>query len=318
MIRLLTGRTGSGKSFKAVSLILESLESDRKVFTNIKIDIDNPNYHYIDELGVRAFLTYIEKTFEDVLNLDEKKAEVNSTEYFEADFFIDEAHLVGFKKLSDSILNWLTIHRHFHQNITVITQIASNIHRNYLDLFHNHIDMIPPNKRLSKSSMGYKEFDSYKGDRLRTHYFKPNLEIFELYNSGNMEVGVNQVVYKLVALVGGFIIIGFVLWSLSSSYFDKLHKYDDFNGSIEDMAKIDGVKNKKGQTIVSENDDSNITVPTTFDVWCDTKDGCYIDGVSYTWQSFIFSYLPKQKVVSQQIVLSKKDWKLIRYSFKQN
>lgn len=313
MIRLLTGKTGSGKSFKAVSLILESLENNRNVYTNIKIDYDHENYHYIDELGVRAFLTYIEKTFEDVLNLDEKKAEVNATEYFESDFFIDEAHLVGFKKSTDSILNWLTIHRHFNQNITVITQIPSNVHRNYLDLFHNHIEMIPPNKRLSKSSMGFKEYDSFNGDRLRTHYFKPNLEIFELYNSGNVETGVNQVVYKLGMLLGGFVLIGLVLYSLSSDYFDKLHKYDDFNGSLPTVNINGFVPAGQINNILS---DKNITIVKTFNVWCDTVDGCYIDGKHYSYTEFLFYYLKNKVIENKQIVLSDKDWRMEKYTFR--
>lgn len=315
MIRLLTGRTGSGKSYQAVSFILDALENNKKVFTNIAIDITDDNYVYIDELGVRKFLKYIEVTFEEVRNLDEKKALVNSSIYHEADFFIDEAHLVGFKQNSESIMNWLTIHRHFNQNITIITQITSNIHRNYLDMFHNHIDMIPPNKRLSKSSMGFKEYDSVKGERLRTNYFKPKLDIFELYSSGQVETGINQTVYKLAGLAVGMIAIVFVLNYFSSAYLDKFDKYDDVNQTFA-SAVIDNPYGKEKAVEVSE--DANITLVQNDVVWCDTKDGCYIDGVKYSWDSFIFSYLPKHNLVSQQIVLSKNKWRLIRYAFKRN
>lgn len=310
MLTLLTGKTGSGKSFQAVKTVFDVVQ-ENKVFTNIEISLDSPNYIYMDELEVRKFLFYIESTFKDVTNLEEKKNEVKNSIYFGGNFFIDEAHLVGFRDKKESILNWLTLHRHFNQNVHIITQIASNIHRDYLALFHEHIDMLPPNKRLSKGMMGFRHYDSYKGERLKTQYFKPNLDIFELYNSGNVELGFNKNVVQLALVLLGIIGIGLMFYFLSSTF------YDNVTSSRIDtnLTTVPKSINPPGQNVtqidnnISENNDTSF-----YDVvFCDTKDGCYFEGAKYTLFKFK-SIILRRYSHTRQIVLQGKDYQMIKYT----
>ena len=237
-LELLTGKTGSGKSARAVELILVMLDAGTDVFTNIFISVFHPNYHYIDELGMKEFISLISLKFDNVDNLDEKKAEINKSIYANSNFFIDEAHLVGFKKKTDGIQNWLTIHRHFGQNIWVITQIPSNIHRDYLEMFHHHTNMIPQNKRLLKNSIGYRRYDAYKGESLGVIYYVPHSDIFELYNTGTAETGMNRDVVKLgIYLVG----LSILLYSLYGSFKDILNIEDE---EIKQEVVASEVKNK--------------------------------------------------------------------------
>ena len=229
MITLLTGRTGTGKSYYSVETIINTLAKDRKVFTNIKMNYSSDNFYYLDELGMRSFLQYIEKTFVLVQNLEEKKNELRNSIYFGAFFFIDEAHLIGFSKKTESILNWLTLHRHFDQDIFISTQIPQNLHRDYLPHFHGHIDMISQNKRIAKGTLGYKRYDSYGGERLETKFFKPDPNIFEIYNSGKNEQAVNKNVYKLFFLIVGLLVIAVVFWKASTSF---LENSSDFNTTV--------------------------------------------------------------------------------------
>jgi len=317
-LRLLTGKTGSGKSYEAVSLIVDILDTGKKVFTNIKLDIDYDNYIYLDELAIKNFLSYIGDTFSNVENLEDKKNELQITEYFNADFFIDEAHLVGFRDKKEAVLNWLTIHRHFNQNITVITQIASNVHRDYLQLFHTHIDMIAPNKRLSKNSMGFREYDSYKGDRLRTKYFKPRPEIFSIYNSGNVEQGINQDVFKLAFLVLGLVGLSFGAWWSTSSFFDNrinispdLNKTSSFS-PLENMKEV-GVK----KTLLVKDINSSSVIKED-SVICSNLNGCYYGAIKYTSNSFRMFVLSKRKYTKTLIAVFHSDNKkerLTKYSF---
>ena len=310
---MLTGKTGSGKSYHSVSMIMEALETGRKVYTNIFINIDFPNYIYIDELGVRDFLSFIGDTFKDVSSLEDKKDEMRNTEYFDSDFYIDEAHLVGFREKKEAVLNWLTIHRHFNQNVFVITQIPSNVHRDYLNLFHSHIDMIPPNKRLSKSSMGFKEYDSYKGDRIKTKYFKPKTELFELYNSGNIEQAVNKNVYKLGALVVGML---FLFYFAIGSPSDFVHSFgyasNDKNHTVS--------KREVKQLPVNHNqtDINSSFVPSvksfTYSLMCATDTGCYYEGHTYSLKQFLLFVLPRFPHHKKTLILSstKSDYKLYK------
>ena len=308
MLTLLTGKTGSGKSYKSVEEIIAALDKDRKVYTNIKVNYEDENYIYLDELAVKQFLFFIEKTFKEVTNLEAKKEEIRNPIYFESDFFIDEAHLVGFRDKKESILNWLTLHRHFNQNVTVITQIPSNIHRDYLALFHSHLDMLPPNKRISKGTMGVRQFDAYKGDRLGTKYFKPKPELFEIYNSGNVETGINQEVFKLMAVLGGISALVILVWFSSTSFFDSVSTPKDF---VEN-------ENNKTKTIVSqngsiENNETNVTIPK-YSFFCDTKEGCYIDGKKYSLSEFLMVHMQKFKEIRQQVVLSNDDYQMIKFT----
>jgi hypothetical protein len=274
MLSLLTGKTGSGKSYFAVSQIVDKLKEGRTVYTNIKLNVEYENYIYLDELGVKTFLVYIGNTFKEVDNLEQKKHEVQQTQYFESDFFIDEAHLVGFRDKKEAVLNWLTIHRHFNQNITVITQVPTNVHRDYLNMFHGHIDMIPQNKRLSKNSMGYREYDAYKGDRINTKYFKPDLSIFEIYNSGNVEKGVNQDIAKLYMIGGGLAVMAIVLYNLASGFMDRRTLKDDSNET-----QIHLVEKEEPSIIDTIGKDE-------YSLMCSTVNGCNFEGGIHTLNSF--------------------------------
>ena len=313
MLRLLTGKTGSGKSYQAVSFIMEDLEADKKVFTNIRISVDYPNYNYLDELQLKEFLSFIDDTFSSVDNLDDKKDEMKETEYFDGNFYIDEAHLVGFRSKTDAILNWLTLQRHFNQDITVITQVATNLHRDYLTMFHTHIDMIPPNKRLSKSSMGYREFDSFKGDRLKTQFFKPDLKLFEIYNSGNVEVGMSKDVFKLVGLLAFLVVIGFVLWSVKNTFIDN-HKLGEQNITETNITVLP--TNIPLSTVGSNEDNSTSFFADAVEVLCSTVDGCYYNAQTYPFNSFIMTVLSNKKFKKKTVARSSKGWELIRFTFK--
>lgn len=308
MIRLLTGKTGAGKSYFGVALIFEALNNNKRVYTNIKLNIELDNYIYLDELGIKKYLEFVGTTFANVDNLEDKKIELQNTEYFESDFFIDEAHLVGFRDKKEAVLNWLTIHRHFNQNITVITQVPSNIHRDYLMLFHSHIDMIPPNKRLSKNSMGFKEYDAYKGDRIKTKYFKPIPEIFSSYNSGNIEKGINKDVFKLVSLAVGMVVLSFIAYNSISSFYDK----DKFANRVPEHLRT--AEQKSTLTSVSSSVDSNVTIEDKnashgVAVVCSDYTGCYYGAMNYTLTQFKSFVLPKFKSATSETmaVVNKKD-----------
>ena len=321
MLRLLTGKTGSGKSYQAVSLIFDDLEKDKKVFTNIRLSIEDDNYYYLDELALKNFLVFINDTFENVENLDDKKEEIKQTKYFGGSFYIDEAHLVGFRNKTEAILNWLTLQRHFDQNITIITQVASNIHRDYLLMFHSHIDMIPQNKRLSVGSMGYREFDAYKGDRLKTQYFKPKLQIFELYSSGNKETGISADVKKLaLILVGiiGLVVIFFFL--LPKNFFtdpSTLNKnITENNSSSVNYISVPSVipsSDPKNQNVSDYNKTSSFETESLI---CSTDEGCYYGSQKLSVVQFLTTVLSKKKSFSRSTVArSSSGWSMYKFKF---
>lgn len=152
----------------------------------------------MDELAMRTFITYIRNTFDSVDNLDEKKLELKNSIYFGACFYIDEAQLIGFGSKDSALVNWLTLQRHFNQDIHMITQQKGFIHRDYLPLVHHYRDMM---KSIVPNTFGYKDYDGVGGEKLTTKFYTPSKLIFDIYETGKAEHSTNPMVYKLLGIV---------------------------------------------------------------------------------------------------------------------
>jgi zona occludens toxin (predicted ATPase) len=260
MINLVTGKTGSGKTFYNINEMLKYIDGDRKIYTNILLNLEHENYIYFDEKNIKEFFEYINDTFANVENLEEKKEQLRSGVYANAIFFIDEAHLVGFKKINESINNWITLHRHFNQDIYIITQVPTNLHRDYLPQFHYHIDMIASNKKIP-GTIGYRKFDGYKGERLKTKFFKPDTLIFEMYNTGKAESETHPYIYQLgVLLIAMVIGIAFIVNQFMSV--DKIINPSLNESVIQGQSLASSSVTENNQT-----EDINTTVVTTV-IYC--------------------------------------------------
>ncbi len=170
---LISGLSGSGKTSLVYDMIIDSLNSGRLVYTNIEIFIDHPNLIYFDELTFKDFIRYINSTFSDVSNFEEKKKEINVSQYYDCDFFIDEAYFLGFDRESPVLLNWLSLHRHFSQNIVFSVQSILQFSLVYRSFFHPYIEIVSPADRLFFYLISYRVFDSFKGRFICTRYLFP-------------------------------------------------------------------------------------------------------------------------------------------------
>ena len=206
MISLITGKSGSGKSYKVISDILSILDN-RKVITNIEMNIEHPNYIYKNEGDLKDYILDISKLFEDVKDFPRLVNSLRDKEFFNVDFYIDECHLVGFRKKTEGLINWLSVRRHLNQSITLITQTLKKIDLSYIPDIHYHTEMIAQNKRINQSMIGWKKFDEVGGDKIETKYITPNKEIFEIYKSGKVESSPNVFVRKLFGLVALLIFV---------------------------------------------------------------------------------------------------------------
>jgi len=233
MLYLVTGKTGSGKTYFLVSKILQFLQDEkdsRPIFTNIKLSLEHPRYRYLTELQVREFGLYLRETFAVVENLEQKKKEVQSSVWGNALFILDEAHLLGFQKKEEHLVNWLSLHRHFYQDIYLATQRLSNFHRDYLSFFHFHFDLVPSNRRILKDMMAYRLFDGVGGEKIETKYFRPEPEIFELYSSAKIEAQQSPIVRKAVFYFFVFVfLVLFVVYFFYSHFFLSFQKGKRYN-----------------------------------------------------------------------------------------
>lgn len=231
MLTLVTGKTGSGKSYFTVKKILEII-SYSKVITNVKINIEHPNYSYYDEEKIKEYLNLIRIDFANVDSftslVDKYK---NHDLYGGATFFIDECHLLGFRKYEDALSNWLSVHRHFNQDIYLITQTTDKIHRSFLPEFQFWYRLIPSNKNITKDMMGYKKYDDVPTKALlETKYFKPDLDLFELYETGKNDSASNPMVKRFVLILLLLVsVVGALSYIISSGFL--LPKYTETNST---------------------------------------------------------------------------------------
>ncbi len=238
MINLVTGKSGSGKSYKVVSSLMEVIDT-RKVITNLKLSISHPNYIYKTEGEIKEYILMISNLFEDVKDFPRLVETLKDREFYNADFYIDECHLVGFRKRIDGLINWLSVRRHLNQNIVLITQTLKKIHSDYIPDIHYHYQMIPQNKRVNQNMIGWYKYDEVGGDKIETKYISPNKEIFEIYETGKGESSLNKAVFKLFGVVGLIVLaLLFVYFSFISGMsnthdsFETMNNYIDTNGTV--------------------------------------------------------------------------------------
>lgn len=250
MLTLITGKTGSGKSYKIISDILAVIET-RKVITNIHMNLTHENYIYKDESQIRDYIDEIAILFKEVKSLPLLIEDLKEKEFFGAFFVIDECHLVGFRKKLDPIINWLSVHRHINQDVYLVTQTLKKIDPTYYPDIHFHYDMIASNKRVNKDLIGWYKYDEIGGDKIQTKYIKPNKEIFEIYKTGQSEKSSNVFMVKLVLLVAFFFLMLMVMYY----FFTRGMSFQDNVADTNQSTPVTSI-NKP----ILENQESNETI----------------------------------------------------------
>jgi len=206
-ISLTTGKRGSGKTYLIIQMILEQLEH-RTIFTNVKLSIDHPNYIYKNEGELKKFIAQINYYFDDVNDMPTLIESLRTKDFFGAFFILDEAHFLGFRKISDGLVNWLSVSRHVGQDIMLITQTTKKINNIYIPDIGFHYDLVAYNKRIHKDLIGYNLYDEVGGDKVhKPKYLRPNPDIFEIYKTGKSDSSTNPQVLKAVGLIFALIAV---------------------------------------------------------------------------------------------------------------
>lgn len=125
-------------------------------------------------------------------------------------FIIDEAHNF-FDDKNDTLIWWLSYHRHLHQDIILITQNLSLIYRKYLSFGEFFYRAVPSSLRIRSGVFTYHQFikyQLYKNSHTDTIKVKFNPDVYKLYGSGANTQG-KKVIYKFIIIA---IILSFLLF----------------------------------------------------------------------------------------------------------
>ena len=237
MITYVFGKTGSGKSYKAVLLILEELKT-RPVFSTIELTKYVAGYNFLDQKLMVDWMSFIEdlynKSQNDLMPEEEIYSALRAKGIFNCSVFIDEAHIYGFNnsRRAGFLMFFLALQRHVNLNIFLITQTRKQLNSVFWDFGDVIITCVSPTERLSEKILEYRYFshvDSIKkiSDAFKNEKVIPKKDIFSLYTSGDSNFGDGGFRKKIKYLIFAFILIVIFTVSQFKSLFSNSHKVDD-------------------------------------------------------------------------------------------
>lgn len=228
MIQFVTGIPGSGKSYYGLFTIAinfnENLSSNKK-FSSFKLSKTKYKTALtnINELKFEKFVNVKSLDFDNFKTIliklyNHYKLGKNDTELEELvkdkDFFytlivLDECH--NFLSKDDEVLVWwLSYHRHFFQDIILVTQDLPLVNKKYKAFSEFYYKAIPSSRKLFNTHMIYQQFTGaqmYKTQLALTKKLPILKQVFELYGSGENNKQKSLVKHFLIIAVSLFLIV---------------------------------------------------------------------------------------------------------------
>lgn len=231
MIRLYTGRPGTGKTLKAVSDLVAAIEASEK-----EKDIDKKRNFYADINGLK--IDGVLPSPDDWRDTPEGSTII----YDEAQLRDVFAANRGASK--EQIVRDLTIHRHGNRDIWFITQMPRLLHNDVLDVTNEHIHLVRPYGANLASCYFWRQVEKTPDgrtakDRAENNYiFNYRKDLYKFYNSAVEHTVKLKLPKKLFIMVGALIvIIGLIAKFAMSSETDKFINPE--KAAAEQQAKID-------------------------------------------------------------------------------
>lgn len=231
MIRLYTGRPGTGKTLKAVSDLVAAIEASEK-----EKDIDKKRNFYADINGLK--IDGVLPSPDDWRDTPEGSTII----YDEAQLRDVFAANRGASK--EQIVRDLTIHRHGNRDIWFITQMPRLLHNDVLDVTNEHIHLVRPYGANLASCYFWRQVEKTPDgrtakDRAENNYiFNYRKDLYKFYNSAVEHTVKLKLPKKLFIMVGALIvIIGLIMKYAMSSETDKFINPE--KAAAEQQAKID-------------------------------------------------------------------------------
>jgi zona occludens toxin (predicted ATPase) len=229
-IMIIDGVPGAGKTYYAVKHLLDTYFSKNadgsyqpkkpvKIITNIdgfRLEHENLKEIVNASGGVKVFFS---KDFQE--KIFEKHGPVV--------YVIDEAQMIFDRKFYDrEIFSWFEYHRHFGQNIYLITQSVSKLPKDVSSLVEYVIRALPRSRSITGKEFRYNHVSGR--DILKRDIVLINKKIFEIYKSAGAEE-VEKVSNPFLK-IGVFIFVGAVLFF----YFGWKYVFDSWDGGNDSEA----------------------------------------------------------------------------------
>lgn len=228
MIQFVTGIPGSGKSYYGLFSIAinfnKTLQNNKKFKkfqlskTKYKVALTNINeikfesFENVKPLNFDEFKAILIKLFNyQKLGKNDFELEelAKDEDFFYTLIIIDECHNF-LDKDNEVLVWWLSYHRHFFQDIILITQNLDLVHKKYKAFPEFYYKAIPASRRLFNATMNYQQYthsQMYSTQLALTKKLPILKEVFQLYGSGENNKQKSLVRHFLILATIIFIII---------------------------------------------------------------------------------------------------------------
>ena len=238
MIQYCTGIPGSGKSYYGIFNIAIHFAKDLKdnkkfksfalsetkyksCLTNIN-ELKFDKFENVKELDFNKFkiiLTKLHNLYKLGQTDSELEEAVKDEDFFYTLIVLDECH--NFLNKDDEVLIWwLSYHRHFFQDIILITQDLPLVNKKYKSFTEFYYKSIPSSRKILNISMIYHQYSGsqmFKTQKVNVKRLPIIKDIFSLYGSGENNKQKSIVVYFLIIAFALFILLFIVGYFFISS-----------------------------------------------------------------------------------------------------
>ncbi|MGE4456224.1 MAG: zonular occludens toxin domain-containing protein [Arcobacteraceae bacterium] len=320
MIQYVTGLPGSGKSYYGVFNIAIHFAKSLKDNSKFKsFALEESSYKVcltnLNELKLSEFENVKSFVFEDFLKIltelysmykngatdSELEYIVENEDFLYSLIVVDECHNY-LQKDNEVVVWWLTYHRHFHQDILMITQDLALVNKKYKACTEYFYKAMPQSRKLFRNYNIYQQYVSYqmfKTQKAQTKKLPIIQDIFKLYGSGANQKTKSLIVYYLLFSLFIFIvflILGyFLIYHMGSSETKSDTSKNSINSQTQQSLKPQNNSFAHNIQMV-ENDIPNYQI---FQMKCNLKT-CLINGKLYSKKFLddLFRKEYKTKIIS--------------------
>ena len=313
MIQFVTGIPGSGKSYYGLFSIAinfnKTLQNNKKFKsfqlskTKYKVALTNINevkfdsFDNLKPLNWDDFKSIISKLYHQKIVLDKSDTEleqfVKDEDFYYSLIVLDECH--NYLNKDDEVLVWwLSYHRHFFQDIILITQDLPLVNKKYKAFSEFYYKAIPASRKLFNTQMIYQQYTAasmFKTQLALTKKLPILKEVFELYGSGENN--------KQKSLVKHFLLLALLIFIIVLTA-GTIYLKNFFGGGAVEQKSI---KSPQEQQLVTYSNKKNIEPNDSgdfYEMYCNFS-YCFINSNIYE-KKFVLELLKndyKAKIIAK-------------------
>lgn len=193
MLKIITGKPGSGKTYYAVHTLLTECDYD-PIYNTYQTKPGTRVYCSMDKLRMNTqdIDEWIKKDgLPNVFNAELWEEQITK-QYTRNIVVIDEAQRwfpSHDRTIPNSVWYWFEYHRHFGADVILMTQDASSLHRRILNIAENYVVAKPATVRLSHKIFAYNLQCTTSNIVLSRSTIKADEKVFSAYQSATHAAG---------------------------------------------------------------------------------------------------------------------------------